>query len=313
MSQSPTYSRSTSFSGSQDKQIWDELEDIQKQFERMEVNRRQKVNLLKLRKSQQLRAEYRLKVKDEHIRNVQQRRLSIDSAKQQERRNLADRKQRKRDSRIRLLETVGTNALKFGHSFDRQHQSQDERRRNVLQRREHLQQQKDEKKKREFLQKQQKRDKRIRNALHKTHRKHSTASNHNPNGIVRPKSACTSFLFDEKNKENVNDHQHQSCDHISDDLSSESPSDLSSSFFTGNVQMGKPKMNRAGTAKLSRSLSATFVQFTESNLEEKPKSTLKSLFRSKKKKKRSGSYGFMKPTLSAYLFTNNPSTMFASC
>lgn len=293
--ESPTtsYSRSSSFSGSasHDKQTWDELESIQRQFERMELNRRQKVNLLKQRKSQQLRAEYRVKVKDEHIRSVQQRRLSMDSAKQQERRSVADRKQRKRDSRLRLLETVGTNALKFGHSFERHHKSVCERRKSVLERREQIQQEKDEKKKREFMQKQKKRDKRIRTALH---RKHSSTT-------TRPKSACTSFLFDEKDKENILE--------ISEDLSSESPSDLSSSFCS---MMGSGR--RASTAnKLNRSMSASFVQFADSELVEKPKSTLKSLFRSKRKKKRSGSYGFMKPTLSAYLCTNNPSTMFANC
>lgn len=293
MSQSPSYSRSSSFSGSQDKPIWDELESIQKQFERMELNRRSKVNLLKLRKSQQLRAEYRLKVKDEHSRNVQQRRLSIDSAKQQERRNVADRKQRKRDSRLRLLETVGTNALKFGHSFERQHQSVTQRRQSVQQRREQIQQQKDEKKKREFQEKQRKRDQKIRNALHRHSR---NAERKQRTGSVRPKSACTSFLFDDKDRESMNAHD------VSDDLSSESPSDLSSSFMA---------MNRNKT--LTRSMSASFVQFADSEIEEKPQSTLKSLFRSKKKKKRRGSYGFMKPTLSAYLFTNNPSTMFANC
>ena len=156
-SQTPYYARSCSLSMSYE-QTLDELNDLQKQFEKMELNRRQKVNSIKIKGTQRIRSEYRIKTKDEHIQNVKQRRKSLDSHRTRERLSNANRKERKRKSRRRLKDSVGSNSLKHGSSFILQQKSINERRENVFQRRQQLQREEAQKRKVQFLEKQRKRD-----------------------------------------------------------------------------------------------------------------------------------------------------------
>lgn len=169
MSQSPYGSRSNSVSFSYE-QTMTELDNLQKEFHRMEVSRRQKVNCMKIKRSQQLRTEYKIKSKDEHIKHVKQRRASLDNIKTQQIINKSAKNQRKRESRLKLLETVGTNALKHGHLFTNQYKKMNQRRENVLQRKQKLQQEKDQKRKQEYIQKQRQRDKQSYVNISKQHK-----------------------------------------------------------------------------------------------------------------------------------------------
>ena len=249
------------------------LESLQQEFERMHVSRRQKINSSKLRRAQHLRSEYRIKIKDEHIKSVLQRRSSLESQRAHDKRMMAEKKQRRRESRLRLIETVGTNALKLGHCSTKQLKSTNQRRKDVLKRKEMLQQQKDAERKQKFLEKQRKRDRKVSKPM-----RHSK--------YLRPQSASNSFLFSE-DKENDDDD--------SDD--------------SENVSFLRTK-------KLSRSKSQSFVQCSSSS-ERNTRSALKALFGFKsnqnKRRKAKKSFNFMKPTLSAYLFSDNPTCLLANC
>jgi len=249
----------------------------------MDVNRRQKVNLNKHRRTQALKSEYKMKIKDQHIENVKQRRASMDNMKTMEIKSNAAQKERKRASRLKMLaNTTSINALKCRSL------SAHQRRENVLQRKQQMQQQKDQKKKEEYLQKQRKREKRITRALHK---KKSTKA-------LRPQSATTSFLQADKSKINDENKLNRSFQlHIghhnigNNELSDNASDDVSSDF-----------MKKDNGKRIVRSKSSSFIQ--QENL--RPLTQKK-----KKKRKRRKTHNFMRPTLSAYLCTNNPGNLIA--
>lgn len=124
---------------------------------------------------------------------------------------------------------------------------------------------------------------------------------------LRPKSASTSFILsDNKNKENmIMNHSMSSFDDIID---YDSESDLSFVFDK------KPNQKQRLRSKSAKTLRASSLNPPEPMTARNPLKPLKPLKYTKsqgnKKKKQ---YGFMKPTLSAYLLTNNPTKMLASC
>ncbi len=122
----------------------------------------------------------------------------------------------------------------------------------------------------------------------------------------RPKSASNSFLMpDHQNKENVNN-MNQSFT-VFDDYSESSESDLSFVFDKKQKQRQKQRLRSVSAKTIN---SSSFMQENE----EKSRGQLKTLYHSNKAtKKKTASRRFMKPTLSAYLLTNNPSSLLASC
>ena len=306
-------------------QTLSELDNLQKEFQRMEVNRRQKVNSMKLKRNQQLLTEYKIKLKDEHIKHVRQRRTSLENHKTREKLNKSAKNQRKRESRLKLLETVGSNALKYGHLFTAQQKQTQKRRETVLQRRQELERQKDQKKKEEFMQKQKQRDKQIARAI-----------NNKRKAPMRPKSASNSFcLYDNKhnNHNNHNNHHHSTnnIQHFSlshsfssfdeyrdkNHINYDSESDLSLIFDQKQTQKQK-QMLRSKSAKTLRSSSrASSLDCTSDDLITRKKGNQAFKYKhhepSSTKNKKKKYYGFMKPTLSAYLVTNNPTKLFAAC
>ena len=264
-----------------------ELNNLQKQFDRMEVNRRQKVNSIKYRRTQQLKAEYKIKVKDQHIENVKQRRASLDSMKSFEIKSNADRRERKRQCRLKLLASAGPNSLKC------RSMSVNKRRENVFQRKQLIQQQKDQKKKEEYWQKQREREKRISRAMH---RKKSVKA-------LRPRSATTSFLQADKPKYHDENKMNRSFSaYIGQHTNCEaSDSETSLDFLKRDNQK---KIFRSKSAATFRS--SSFIQEDNKENERQP---LRQLNRSKSKRKRRKAKNFMKPTLSAYLCVNNPKNL----
>ena len=155
MSHSPTGSRSASCSQSSTSFDYspDVFDRMQTELSRMELSRRQKVSSCKLRRTRQLRAEYKSKVKDEHARKVQRRRTSLDTQRTLKTRTLAQINQQKRNSRRRAIEARVRNHLKK-HELRAVHR----RRTNVLRRKKLLMQQRQWERQERLLRKQRRRE-----------------------------------------------------------------------------------------------------------------------------------------------------------
>lgn len=269
-------------------QTLNELDNLQKQFQRMELNRRQKVNIRKLKRNQQLLTEYKIKIKDEHIKLVRQRRASLDNLKTREKINKSAQNQRRRESRLKLLEMVGPNALKYGHLFSAQQKQNKKRRENVLQRKQEIQREKEKKRKEDYLQKQKLRDQKIAKVLSKRKKLRPKSTENDDNKENDHFRSFTSFdeYFHDENTNNY--------DSRSDDISNQI-------FQQKQMLRSKSEKNlRSSSGESSRASSrASSLNIASDNF----------VNRNKKRKY----YGFMQPTLSTYLITNNPSSLFAAC
>ena len=91
--------------------VFMELEALQKQFDRMKQKRKNNINLLKLKRQNEIKKENRMQSNYTKITCVLDRKKIIDHEKQQQKILISQNKQKKRQNRLDMLKKIGKSNL----------------------------------------------------------------------------------------------------------------------------------------------------------------------------------------------------------
>ena len=109
-----------------------DLHSLQKQFRRMELARQQRVNVRHIQRARQMRIEAMSHLNQQKLDSVKSRKNLLEEEKERETKLIADRNERRRQSRLRMVAKFGFHGLATGNHVTTLAKQRDDRHKRAL-------------------------------------------------------------------------------------------------------------------------------------------------------------------------------------